>query len=139
MAWTAELSGKKMVDGAAVLTVTFADDVTGQRFDETLKVQGDRPTTFLGSYVRAKIAELTKTSAWADTLVTGAITPEAEPVAPAPDPAVTAQNVWQRKYQRLLAWKRACDVGLESMTDPQFIALRDDVLASRLPGYRQFY
>lgn len=139
MAWTASLNGRKMVDGVAVLTVAFADDTTQQRFDEQVRVQGTQAATFLNTYVRNRIAQLNQTSAWLATVTEGAITPAADDVVTAPTPEALAQTAWQRKYQRLQAWKRACDVGLESMTDPQFITLRDEVIASRLPGYRQNY
>lgn len=139
MAWTATLSGKRLVDGAAVLTVTFADDVTGQRFDEKFRVQNSQGGTFLNTYVRNRIAQLTQTAIWMASLTEGAITPAADDVPVTPTAAEIARATWERKYQRLLAWQRAVSVGLESQTDPLYTDLQADVIATKLNGYRTLY
>lgn len=139
MAWTATLSDKRLVDGAAVLTVAFADDVTGQRFDEKVRVQNSQGGTFLNIYVRNRIAQLTQTSAWVETLTEGSIAPAADDAPVSPTAAELARAAWERKYQRLLAWQRAVSVGLESPTDPLYTDLQADVLATKLNGYRTLY
>lgn len=139
MAWTATLSDKRLVDGAAVLTVAFADDVTGQRFDEKVRVQSSQGSTFLNTYVRNRIAQLTQTATWVASLTEGTITPAADDVPATPTAAEIARTTWERNYQRLLAWQRAVSVGLESPTDPLYTNLQAQVLADKLNGYRQLY
>lgn len=139
MAWTATLSGKRLVDGVAVLTVAFADDVTGQRFDEQVRAHSAQISTFLNTYVRNRIAQLTQTAAWVASLAEGAIAPAADDVPVTPTAAEIARATWERKYQRLLAWQRAVSVGLESQTDPLYTDLQADVIATKLNGYRTLY
>lgn len=139
MAWTATLSDKRLVDGAAVLTVAFTDDVTGQRFDEKVRVQNSQGGTFLNIYVRNRIAQLTQTATWVASLTEGAIAPAADDVPVTPTAAEIARATWERNYQRLLAWQRAVSVGLESPTDPLYTTLQAQVLADKLNGYRQLY
>lgn len=139
MAWTATLSSKRLVDGVAVLTVAFADDVTGQRFDEQVRVSNAQGGTFLSTHVRNRITQLNQMATWVASLTEGAITPAADEVPTAPTAEELARAAWSRNYQRLLAWQRAVSVGLESPTDPLYTNLQAQVLADKLNAYRTLY
>lgn len=140
MAWTATLTKATILDGDAVLIVTFKDDATTASFDETYRFRSVQSNAFLRDKVRDRIAELNTVSAWVPTLPVGAIVPSAAPTpAPAPTQAQLDREAWRTKYQQLLAWQRAVSVGLESPTDPLYTNLQADVIATRLNGYRQLY
>ena len=140
MAWTAQLTKASVLDGDAVLVVTFKDDAAGASFDEAYRFRAVQSNSFLRDKVRDRIKELNAVSAWVPTLPIGAIVPSTDP---APPPATTQaeldRNAWLGKYRQLQSWMRAVNVGLESATDPLFTDLKADVLATRLPSYRQLY
>lgn len=140
MAWTAQLTKATILDGDAILVVTFRDDVSGASFDEPYRFRAVQSNVFLKDKVRDRIKELNAISAWIPTLPIGAIVPSSDPTPP--DPPTQAEidrAAWTAKYQQLQAWMRAVNVGIESGTNPQFIALRDDVIATRIAAYRNLY
>lgn len=139
MAWSATLSKATILDGDAVLIVTFKDDATTASFDETYRFRAVQSNAFLRDKVRDRIAELNAVSAWVPTLPVGAIVPSAAPTPTTPTQAQIDREAWLTKYRQLLAWQRAVSVGLESPTDPLYTDLQADVIATRLNGYRQFY
>lgn len=140
MAWSAQLTKTSILDGDAILTVKFMDDVTGTGFDEIYRFRSVQSNSFLRDKVRDRIKELNAISAWVPTLPVGAVIPSADP-GPAPEPTQSEidRDIWIGKYRQLQSWVRAVNVGLESAGNAQFVALRDDVIATRLPAYRQFY
>ncbi len=140
MAWSAQLSSASILDGDALLKVIFKDDVTGSAFEEIYRFRSVQTNTFLRDKVRDRIKELNAVSAWVPTLPVGAIVPSADPTpAPAPTQAELDQAAWVAKYRQLQAWMRAVNVGLENANNAQFIALRDDVIATRIAAYRNLY
>lgn len=140
MAWNAQLASASILDGDALLKVTFKDDATGAAFEETYRFRSVQTNTFLRDKVRDRIKELNAVSAWVPTLPVGAVVPSADPTpAPAPTQAELDQAAWVTKYRQLQAWMRAVNVGLESANNAQFIALRDDVIATRIAAYRNLY
>lgn len=140
MAWSATLSKATILDGDAVLTVTFRDDLTTSSFDETYRFRAVQSNAFLRDKFRDRIAELNAVSAWVPTLPVGAIAPSADPAPqPAPTQSEMDRDAWLVKYRRLLAWQRAVSVGLESPTDPLYTTLQADVVATKLNGYRTLY
>lgn len=140
MAWSATLTKASILDGDAILLVTFKDDANGTSFDETYRFRAVQSNAFLRDKVRDRIAELNAVSAWVPTLPVGAIVPSAAPTPPpAPTQAEIDRQAWLVKYRQLQAWMRAVEVGIESATNPQFVTLRDDVIATRLAGYRALY
>lgn len=137
MAWSAQLTKASVIDGDAILVVTFKDDATGAGFDETYRFRAVQSNAFLRDKVRDRIKELNAVSAWVPTLPVGAIVPSADPTPdPGPTQAEIDRNTWLGKYRQLQQWKRAVDVGLESPTAPAFLTLQADVIATRLPAYR---
>lgn len=140
MAWAAQLSSATVLDGDALLKVVFKDDATGAAFEETYRFRSVQSNAFLRDKVRDRIKELNAVSAWVPTLPVGAIVPSADPTpTPSPTQAELDQAAWLTKYRQLQAWMRAVNVGIESGTNPQFIALRDDVIATRIAAYRNLY
>lgn len=140
MAWTAQLSKASLLDGDAVLIVTYKDDVSGASFDESYRFRAVQSNNFLKDKVRDRIKELNAVSAWVPTLPVGAIIPSADPTPPpAPTQAELDRDAWLTKYRQLQTWMRAVNVGIESATNPTFVALRDDVIATRQAGYRLLY
>jgi len=140
MAWIAQLTKASLLDGDALLVVTFTNDAPVSSFDETYRFRSVQDTSFLRDKVRNRIAELNAVSAWVPTLPIGAIVPSADPLPPpAPTQAELDRAAWLDKYRQLQSWMRAVNVGLESATDPLFTNLRADVLATRIPSYRLLY
>lgn len=140
MAWSAQLTKAGILDGDALLTVTFKEDVTSATFDEIYRFRTVQSGAYLRDKVRDRIKELNAVSVWVPTLPIGAIVPSGEPPAPPPPTQEEIdQAAWLAKYRQLQAWIRAVNVGIESSTNAQFVALRADVIATRIPSYRNFY
>ena len=140
MAWSAQLVSATVLDGDALLKVVFKDDATNASFEEVYRFRAVQSNVFLRDKVRDRIKELNAVSVWVPTLPVGAIVPSSDPTPePAPTQAELDQAAWIAKYRQLQAWMRAVNVGLESATNAQFLALRDDVIATRIAAYRQLY
>ena len=139
MAWTATLDTiDRLPNGDVRLNFRFQDGA--KVVTDRVVVQGTRTPAWIADFARRRIVRIQESESFADGVQLGLVDLTL-PLDPRPPltPEQIARRRWATKYGELQGFEAAIAAGLDVATNPIYVALRADVVATRLPGYEDLY